>query len=326
MSTREDILRALKGAGAAWLSGGEIGGAMNISRTAIWKAVNALREQGYAIESCPRKGYRLVGEPDVVTPAEIRSGLETEVFGRGEILFFDETDSTNSRAIECAEKGCAEGTLVIAESQSGGRGRLGRKWLSPKGTGVYLSMVLRPAMDPRRASSVTLVTALALAEALKHLGKISLTIKWPNDLLSGGKKLAGILTEMSAEIDAVNYLVIGVGVNVHTAVDDMPEEIRPIATSFAAAAGKTVRRARVVREFLKRFERYYRLFCASGFPAIRETLIAESGFLGQRVQVSAFGARQSGTVIDIDANGVLILRDDEGAVHEIISGDVAILP
>jgi BirA family biotin operon repressor/biotin-[acetyl-CoA-carboxylase] ligase len=243
----------------------------------------------------------------------------------GEILFFDESDSTNSRA-ECAEKGCAEGTLVIAESQSGGRGRLGRKWLSPKGTGVYLSMVLRPAMDPRRASSVTLVTALALAEALKHLGKISLTIKWPNDLLSGGKKLAGILTEMSAEIDAVNYIVIGVGVNVHTAVDDMPEEIRPIATSFAAAAGKTVRRARVVREFLKRFERYYRLFCASGFPAIRETLIAESGFLGQRVQVSAFGARQSGTVIDIDANGVLMLRDDEGVVHEIISGDVAILP
>jgi BirA family biotin operon repressor/biotin-[acetyl-CoA-carboxylase] ligase len=320
MSTRDRLLSYFKEKRGEWVSGESISREISISRSAVWKHVRKLREEGYVITSAPKKGYVLQRDSHRLLPGEIREGLETGVLGQKDILYFRETDSTNSRAWDLAARGAPEGTLVVAEQQTKGRGRLGRDWFSPPGGGIYLTMILRPTLSPREAPKTTLLTAVALAEALLTLTGLEVHIKWPNDILIKRKKLAGILTEISAETDAINYMIIGLGLNVN--IPSFPDNLAAKTTTILMETGKPFPRVRIVREFLERFERYYEVFNRKGFGPVLTRWKEMTHMIGGRVQVETLGRHYEGVVQDIDADGVLILKDGTGKSHRIFSGDV----
>ena len=205
-----------------YLSGQQICDTFQVSRTAVWKAINQLKEEGYEIEAVRNRGYRLASWPDVLSEKEIASCLKSAWAGRN-LEFWKDIDSTNTRAKELGEKGAPHGTLVVAEQQTAGKGRRGRSWVSPAGSSIYMTLLLRPEVEPSRAPMLTLLMAYSIAEALRESEQIDVQIKWPNDLVLNKKKICGILTEMSAEVDYVHYVVIGVGINVNT--EEFPEEI-----------------------------------------------------------------------------------------------------
>lgn len=240
-----------------YVSGQELCNKFGVSRTAIWKAINQLKDMGYEIEAVPNKGYHLVSAPDVMNEAEIKSLLHTEWAGQ-ELFCFDEIDSTNTKAKELAEQGYPSGTLVVADRQIAGRGRRGRSWDSPAGIGIFMTLLLKPDINPNNASMLTLVTALATAQAIADVTGAEAKIKWPNDIVINGKKVCGILTEMSAQFDYINHIVIGIGINVHN--ESFPEEIRETASSLLLESGKRIHRADLIARFLERFEAGYAIF------------------------------------------------------------------
>ena len=240
-----------------YVSGQELCNKFGVSRTAIWKAINQLKDMGYEIEAVPNKGYHLVSAPDVMNEAEIKSLLHTEWAGQ-ELFCFDEIDSTNTKAKELAEQGYPSGTLVVADRQIAGRGRRGRSWDSPAGIGIFMTLLLKPDINPNNASMLTLVTALATAQAISDITGAEAKIKWPNDIVINGKKVCGILTEMSAQFDYINHIVIGIGINVHN--ESFPEEIRETASSLLLESGKRIHRADLIARFLERFEAGYAIF------------------------------------------------------------------
>lgn len=240
-----------------YVSGQELCNKFGVSRTAIWKAINQLKDMGYEIEAVPNKGYHLVSAPDVMNEAEIKSLLHTEWAGQ-ELFCFDEIDSTNTKAKELAEQGYPSGTLVVADRQIAGRGRRGRSWDSPAGIGIFMTLLLKPDINPNNASMLTLVTALATAQAISDATGAEAKIKWPNDIVINGKKVCGILTEMSAQFDYINHIVIGIGINVHN--ESFPEEIRETASSLLLESGKRIHRADLIARFLERFEAGYAIF------------------------------------------------------------------
>ncbi len=240
-----------------YVSGQELCNKFGVSRTAIWKAINQLKDMGYEIEAVPNKGYHLVSAPDVMNEAEIKSLLHTEWAGQ-ELFCFDEIDSTNTKAKELAEQGYPSGTLVVADRQIAGRGRRGRSWDSPAGIGIFMTLLLKPDINPNNASMLTLVTALATAQAISDVTGAETKIKWPNDIVINGKKVCGILTEMSAQFDYINHIVIGIGINVHN--ESFPEEIRETASSLLLESGKRIHRADLIARFLERFEEGYAIF------------------------------------------------------------------
>lgn len=240
-----------------YVSGQELCNKFGVSRTAIWKAINQLKDMGYEIEAVPNKGYHLVSAPDVMNEAEIKSLLHTEWAGQ-ELFCFDEIDSTNTKAKELAEQGYPSGTLVVADRQIAGRGRRGRSWDSPAGIGIFMTLLLKPDINPNNASMLTLVTALATAQAISDVTGAEAKIKWPNDIVINGKKVCGILTEMSAQFDYINHIVIGIGINVHN--ESFPEEIRETASSLLLESGKRIHRANLIARFLEWFEAGYAIF------------------------------------------------------------------
>ena len=240
-----------------YVSGQELCNKFGVSRTAIWKAINQLKDMGYEIEAVPNKGYHLVSAPDVMNEAEIKSLLHTEWAGQ-ELFCFDEIDSTNTKAKELAEQGYPSGTLVVADRQIAGRGRRSRSWDSPAGIGIFMTLLLKPDINPNNASMLTLVTALATAQAISDVTGAEAKIKWPNDIVINGKKVCGILTEMSAQFDYINHIVIGIGINVHN--ESFPEEIRETASSLLLESGKRIHRADLIARFLERFEAGYAIF------------------------------------------------------------------
>ncbi len=240
-----------------YVSGQELCNKFGVSRTAIWKAINQLKDMGYEIEAVPNKGYHLVSAPDVMNEAEIKSLLHTEWAGQ-ELFCFDEIDSTNTKAKELAEQGYPSGTLVVADRQIAGRGRRGRSWDSPAGIGIFMTLLLKPDINPNNASMLTLVTALATAQAISDVTGAEAKIKWPNDIVINGKKVCGILTEMSAQFDYINHIVIGIGINVHN--ESFPEEIRETASSLLLESSKRIHRADLIARFLERFEAGYAIF------------------------------------------------------------------
>ncbi len=240
-----------------YVSGQELCNKFGVSRTAIWKAINQLKDMGYEIEAVPNKGYHLVSAPDVMNEAEIKSLLHTEWAGQ-ELFCFDEIDSTNTKAKELAEQGYPSGTLIVADRQIAGRGRRGRSWDSPAGIGIFMTLLLKPDINPNNASMLTLVTALATAQAISDVTGAEAKIKWPNDIVINGKKVCGILTEMSAQFDYINHIVIGIGINVHN--ESFPEEIRETASSLLLESGKRIHRADLIARFLERFEAGYAIF------------------------------------------------------------------
>ena len=237
-----------------YVSGQELSERFGVSRTAVWKAIHQLEEEGYRIEAVPRKGYHMVETPDVVCKEEILSLLETKWAGRN-LVYLETVDSTNDLAKKLADQGAPEGTLVVADEQTGGKGRRGRAWCTPKGSAIAMTIVLRPDIRPELASMVTLVMGLSVAKAIESLYPVSVGIKWPNDVVVNGKKICGILTEMSAEMTGIHYLVIGTGIN--TNVEEFPEEIQSVATSLIKELGEKVNRAELIAACLKYFEEYY---------------------------------------------------------------------
>ena len=254
---KEEILRLLRSADG-YISGQELCNRFGVSRTAVWKAINQLKEAGYEIEAQQNKGYRLMAAPDLMTEAEIKSLMHTEWVAK-EVLYFDTIDSTNTKAQELAEKGYPSGTLVVADKQESGKGRRGRSWVSPSGTGIFMTLMIKPDINPNNASMLTLVAALAVAKAITSVTGEEAMIKWPNDIVVNGKKVCGILTEMNAQFDYINNIVVGVGINVHN--ESFPEEISQMASSLMIeAGGKRFHRAQIIAETMSYFEQYYDIF------------------------------------------------------------------
>ena len=254
---KEDRLRLLRSADG-YISGQELCNRFGVSRTAVWKAINQLKEAGYEIEAQQNKGYRLMSAPDLMTEAEIKSLMHTEWVAK-EVLYFDTIDSTNTKAQELAEKGHPSGTLVVADKQESGKGRRGRSWVSPSGTGIFMTLMIKPDINPNNASMLTLVAALAVAKAITSVTGEEALIKWPNDIVINGKKVCGILTEMNAQFDYINHIVVGIGINVHN--ESFPEEISQMASSLMIeAGGKRFHRAQIIAETMSYFEQYYDTF------------------------------------------------------------------
>lgn len=254
---KEEILRLLRSADG-YISGQELCNRFGVSRTAVWKAINQLKEAGYEIEAQQNKGYRLMAAPDLMTEAEIKSLMHTEWVAK-EVLYFDTIDSTNTKAQELAEKGYPSGTLVVADKQESGKGRRGRSWVSPSGTGIFMTLMIKPDINPNNASMLTLVAALAVAKAITSVTGEEAMIKWPNDIVVNGKKVCGILTEMNAQFDYINHIVVGIGINVHN--ESFPEEISQMASSLMIeAGGKRFHRAQIIADTMSYFEQYYDTF------------------------------------------------------------------
>lgn len=254
---KEEILRLLRSADG-YISGQELCNRFGVSRTAVWKAINQLKEAGYEIEAQQNKGYRLMAAPDLMTEAEIKSLMHTDWVAK-EVLYFDTIDSTNTKAQELAEKGYPSGTLVVADKQDSGKGRRGRSWVSPSGTGIFMTLMIKPDINPNNASMLTLVAALAVAKAITSVTGEEAMIKWPNDIVINGKKVCGILTEMNAQFDYINHIVVGIGINVHN--ESFPEEISQMASSLMIeAGGKRFHRAQIIAETMSYFEQYYDTF------------------------------------------------------------------
>jgi BirA family biotin operon repressor/biotin-[acetyl-CoA-carboxylase] ligase len=307
-----------------FVSGEQLSLLLGVSRTAIWKHINSLKKDGYVIETQPRLGYRLIQRPDSLIKTEILSDLSTVKWGKEYLYTFDEVDSTNELAKSYALAGKPEGTVVIAEKQLQGKGRLGRTWVSPKGLGIWVSVVIRPDILPMKSPQITFVLAVGMVRAiLKDLG-LKAQIKWPNDILINGKKVAGILMELSAEIERVNYIVFGIGLNVNQKTEDFPEEIRNNAISLRIALGQKVARVKVLKAMLEELERSYSEYLQQGFDYILEEWKANSNTLGKEVQILMDGTKLEGRAIDVDQEGFLIVQDKNNNLHRIIAGDVSL--
>ena len=313
-----ELLRRQEG----FLSGEDIGRELSITRAAVWKGIKKLREEGYEIEAVTNRGYRLTNPETMYNKRELEQGLKTKTMGQT-IYFYEETDTTNNRARELALEGAPEGTLVVAEKQTAGRGRRGKVWESPLGTGIWMSLVLRPQIAPAEASVLTLLCGLATAEAIEAETGLSAGIKWPNDILINGKKAVGILTEMDCEMSEVHCVIPGIGINVNTA--SFPPEIAEIATSLYLECGKTVSRRRLVHKVLERLEEHYETFLRTGsFAAMLEDYRKHCITLGKEVHVlgrEPFFAE----ALDITPEGeLLVRRADNGKEEVVFSGEVSI--
>jgi BirA family biotin operon repressor/biotin-[acetyl-CoA-carboxylase] ligase len=304
-----------------FISGQALANELGVTRAAVWKAIKALRADGYSIESSKAKGYRLISVPDLLTEREVPLGLMTERLGRN-IVYFDSTDSTNTQAARLAHDGAPEGTLVIAETQTAGRGRLGRKWESPPGVNLYFTLILRPNIPPTDAPMITLASAVALVKATRALYNLPAAIKWPNDMLIDFKKCAGILTEMSAEPDRVRHVILGIGVDVNMERESFPEEIREISTSIYLSRKEKANRAELLRQFLFEMESIYAYICSNQKDKVLSEWRGLSCTLGKRVIVKGLWGECAGTARDIDGSGSLLIEKDGGEVVTVMSGDL----
>ena len=317
---KDPILQALRHGN--YVSGEEIGKAIGVSRTAVWKHINKLRHQGYRIDSSSRKGYSLVNITNSPLPEEIMEGLSTHTLGQ-HIQYYKEVESTQDIAKQLAAGGADEGTLVIAEKQSRGRGRMGRQWTSSPG-GVYLSLILRPEIKPSEALWFPLIAGIAVAQAIRQLVGLQAKLKWPNDIFVGGKKAGGILIEMSAEIDRLDYVIVGMGINVNTRMKDFPQELKKIATSLRNECGQEISSVKLVQAILTILEHWYEDFSTSGFERIRQTWKEMSNTIGSLVSVNTREASIKGHALDIDHDGALIVQSTDGTPKRIIAGDITL--
>jgi len=317
------ILEIFRSRNGGVVSGEELSRYLSVSRTAVWKHINGLKELGYRIEAVPSRGYRLLFTPDILIPAELSAGLHVARIGRS-LICVDATESTNILAYRRAEEGAAEGTVVIADAQSHGKGRLGRRWESPAGVNLYCSIILRPPIMPVHAPQLTFLSAVAVAEAIERSSGLTPAIKWPNDVLVNGFKVAGMLNEMSAETERIEFLVLGIGVNINMRRDQFPPDLRHPASSLALEAGREVGRLAFARALLESLDRHYARYLAEGYGPLRQAWLGRSAVMGRRVRVSGQGGGIRGTVEGIDEIGALLLRTPGNTVERVLAGDVTI--
>ncbi|HYG36671.1 MAG TPA: biotin--[acetyl-CoA-carboxylase] ligase [Clostridia bacterium] len=324
MSIDAQILNALRNSKSGAISGAELSQELGITRAAIWAHIEELRRLGYEIEASPHQGYRLLSAPDVLHADDLLSRLgSTRLVGR-DIRVFEETTSTNDVLEKLARDGVKEGVVVFAESQTKGRGRLGRKWISPPKKGLWFSVLLRPELRPQAATQVTVASATALRRAIESQTRLKSVIKWPNDILIGGKKVAGILTELSAELDRIKYMILGIGVDVNLSTDELPTELRAVATSLKAELGKPVSRADLAVAVLREFDRDYNLIMTGGFATVADEWEAHCATIGQNVSIRAGDRQIRGRAESLGEDGALLLRTEHGRLERIIGGDVTI--
>ncbi len=315
---KETLLLLLKEADG-FLSGAEIGRQLGISRTAVWKYIRALRQDGYQVEAVTNKGYHLVQGQDILTAESVHAASRAAVMGK-QLVVLDTVDSTNNVLRQLAEEGAEEGTTVIALKQEAGRGRRGRTWVSEKGAGLFLSVLFRPSILPMETSALTLMCGLSVAKTLRQMG-FDAWIKWPNDVKIGEKKVCGILTEMSAEMERVHYVIAGIGVNVNHR--QFPEELQDIATSLYLETGQTWEKAVLAGHLLGWIETYYQAYLSGGFTAIQEEYSKLCETIGQELMVlskTPFFAKG----VEVCADGALLVEKDDGTREKMVSGEVSI--
>lgn len=321
---KKEILEALKQNKGRFISGEELSIKIGVTRTAIWKHIKQLKEDGYEIDAVSRRGYRLIQEPDTLELNELEIDIQTRLIGRN-LIYYPSIDSTNNEAKKEAALGAPEGTVIIAEEQTGGRGRLGRHWVSPRGTGIWMSIILKPELEPAEAAKITQLTAAAVTTALRNVTGCEAGIKWPNDIIINKKKVCGILTEMSAELNSVNYIIVGIGINVNVDPEEFPHEVRTIATSIKESIGHEIYRKEIVLEILRIFEELYLDFLRTRSVAKSVEICKKySVTLGNAVRIISKDKIIFGEALDLTEDGELLIRNEAGAIEKIISGEVSV--
>lgn len=325
MTLRQAILNTLKESPGAWISGEALSENLNVSRTTVWKQIRHLLDEGYAIESAPKKGYRMTGAPDLLSPDEVQPELATEVLGRQDYFYFREIDSTNNYARNAAQQGAPEGTVVAAERQTAGRGRRGRTWFSPAGKGIYVSIILRPAMPLQQLARIPLVAAVALAETLRAIPGLDARIKWPNDILIHNRKIAGILSEAVADMDGIDYVVVGFGLNINNDPSEFPLDLRMPATSVQAEQNQPLSRVRLLQSLLHNLELRYKQLLAGDFGLILNKARDLSMVIGQDVRLETSEGSVIGRAIDLNQDGYLVVAGPDGSIQTVMSGEIEVV-
>jgi len=313
---QDKILNLLKKK-EGYISGEDISNHLNISRQALWKHIQELKDKGYDIEAVPHLGYHLVSSPDRLFEFEVYRGLNTKAFGR-KIFYYDTLASTIDMAMDLGVKGAASGTLVLAEAQTKGKGRLGRDWFSPKYKGLYMSLILRPDMLPTQAPVLTLLAAVSICDALKSSTGVTSQIKWPNDILVNNKKVCGILTQVVAETDRIDFVVISAGIN----VNNDKKSLLASATSLKEQKKEEVNRVSLLQGVLQELEANYLFLEKKGSSQILEKWRHHNTTLGRRVKVYCQHEHIEGEALDIDTDGGLLIRKDNGINEKVMAGDV----
>ncbi|MEH7345289.1 biotin--[acetyl-CoA-carboxylase] ligase [Bacillus sp. JJ1532] len=304
-----------------YLSGQYLADLLGCSRTAVWKHIEDMRKDGFELEAVRRKGYRITRVPERITADEIRLGLLTKFIGKN-IHYEESVDSTQKIAHRLANEDTPEGTVIIAEEQLLGRGRMDRRWHSPKYTGIWMSVILRPNLPPPKAPQLTLITAVAVVQAIEELTDLSPQIKWPNDILINGKKVTGILTELQADADRITSIIIGIGINVNQQKEDYPEELHTIATSLSIESGKKLQRAELVKILLSKLENLYTLYLEKGFYLIKLLWESYAISIGKVITARTITGSIQGKALGITEDGVLMIEDEMSKIHHIYSADI----
>lgn len=318
---KTELLKILREA-KEYVSGQQLCEHFGVSRTAVWKMINQLKEEGYEIEAVKNRGYRIREIPDVMTAEEIVSRLKTTWMGQP-CLYLEQVDSTNNYAKKIAEEGASSGTLVVAREQTAGRGRRGRSWTASEDVNVMMTLLLRPKIRPEHASRLTLLMAMAVVNGIREVTGLDARIKWPNDVVVDGKKVCGILTEMNTEIDYINYVVIGAGINVNQ--QTFPEELQETATSLSKALGRKVFRSELTAAVLEALEGFYEVFLRTqDLTELYKAYNAVCVNCGQQVRVLEPGNAYTGTAEGINPKGELLVRRDDGKLVEIYAGEVSV--
>ncbi len=327
MTVDATILRALRDAGEARdeaVSGAELAERLGISRAAVWARIEELRHLGYEIHANPHDGYRLRSSPDVLNADDMLSLLSGHPLIGRDIRVFQETTSTNDVADRLGRDGVKEGVVVLAETQTKGRGRLGRSWVSLPGNGLWLSVLLRPPLPPQAATQLTIASATAVVRALRKSTGLQPEVKWPNDILIAGKKICGILTEMAAELESIKHVVLGVGLNVNFEAADFPADLRKIATSIRIETGRPFRRCEIAAALLGELEADYRRLLQGDFEKIADEWEAACSTIGHNIEIATGHRVISGRAESLDSEGALLLRTQHGRLERIIGGDVTL--
>ncbi len=320
---KTEILKMLREA-QGYVSGQELCERFGVSRTAVWKVINGLKEEGYQILSTPRRGYRLEESPDILSMSELKSRMRTKWLGQ-HVVYFTETDSTNTQAKRLAEEGAPAGTLVAADMQTAGKGRRGRSWQQSPGMMVSMTFILKPEFAPDKASMLTLLAAHSVAGAIEHVSGLPARIKWPNDIVINGRKTVGILTEMSLSVeqDSIHYVVVGIGINVN--ITAFPEEIREVATSLYLESGRKVSRACLIAEVMKRFEEDYTLFLETeDLSGILDDYNTHLISRDREVRVLDPKGEFTGICRGMNKNGELLVEREDGSISNIYAGEVSV--
>lgn len=320
---KEKLVDMLMNSEDSFVSGEKISKHLGCSRTAVWKHIEELRKSGYKVEAVPRKGYRLLQSPNTILPHDVKAQLKTKKFGQA-ITYYESVTSTQEIAHRLAQDGAEEGHIVLADEQTKGKGRLGRTWISPMGTSISMSLILRPKIPPQQAPQLTLLAAVSVVLGIKETTGLSCQIKWPNDILLNGKKIVGILTEIQSEPDTIHSVIVGIGINVNHRLEQFSSEIRNIATSLAIESGKEVQRALLIANILFELEKLYEQYLQEGFAPIKKLWEASAINMGKEITARTFNGTISGIAKGITDDGVLLLEDNHGKIHSIYSADIEI--